>query len=67
MSPFRHFIETHWGDLIALHLIYLGIAIVYFAKGNSDYSHIGESLILSGGMTLRFKGQDKTSVAPLGS
>ena len=64
----KNFIEAHWGDLIALHLIYLGLGVIYFAHGNTDYSHIGESLILSGGMTLRFKGQEpKNPVAPFGS
>lgn len=62
------FIHKYWGDLIALHLIYLGIALVWLAHGDADIAHIGESLMFSGAMTLRFRatGQKPQEVIPNG-
>jgi hypothetical protein len=53
------FIHKYWGDLVAVHLIYLGIVIIFiaefYAHSNSDISHVGESLIVLGAGTLRFR------------
>jgi hypothetical protein len=52
----RRFIEQHWGDLIALHLLYLGIAIIILFHADEHIAHVGEGLVLTGMATLRFKG-----------
>lgn len=50
------FIENHWGDLCALYLLHLGIYLVVRFHGNDDVAHIGESLVLAGVATMRFRG-----------
>ena len=52
----KDFINSHWGDLAALYILHLGLALVIFFHADSDVSHVGESLILAGMATLRFKG-----------
>jgi hypothetical protein len=52
----KEWINNHWGDLLALYIIHLGLLLIWLAKGDTDISHVGESFVLSGAMTLRFKG-----------
>ena len=52
----KEFISTHWGDLAALYILHLGLALVVFFHTDADVSHVGESLILAGMATLRFRG-----------
>jgi len=52
----KDFISTHWGDLAALYILHLGLALIVFFHDNSDVGHVGESLVLAGMATLRFKG-----------
>lgn len=56
MSAIWAFLERHWGDMVALYMIHLGLLLVWKAHGDSDISHVGESFILMGAATLRFKG-----------
>jgi hypothetical protein len=58
----KDWIERHWGDLLALYLIHLGLLLIWKANGNTDVSHVGESFILLGAGTLRFKGLEKLGV-----
>lgn len=51
----KDFLERHWGDLLALYILHLGLLLIYLAHGDSDIAHVGESFILSGAVTLRFK------------
>lgn len=51
-------LSRHYGDAVALYLLHLGIVLVLFGGANEHISHIGESLILTGVATLRFKGRD---------
>jgi len=55
----KDFIERHWGDVIALYLIHLGLLVIWKAHGDADVAHVGESFILLGAGTLRFKGLRK--------
>lgn len=52
----KDFIDRHWGDICALYLLHLGVAIIVIFHNDSDVSHIGESLVLAGMATMRFKG-----------
>jgi hypothetical protein len=52
----RSFLETHWGDILALYLLHLGLLVIYLSKGDSDISHVGEGLMATGLVTMRFKG-----------
>ena len=56
MTSARDFIEQHWGDLLSLYLLHLGLLIIWRAHGDTDVSHVGESFILTAAATLRFKG-----------
>lgn len=56
MTGVRNFVEEHWGDLLALYILHLGLFIIWRAHGDTDLSHIGESFILAAVATLRFKG-----------
>lgn len=56
MNAFRMFVEQHWGDLLALYILHLGLFIIWRAHGDSDLAHVGESFILAAVATLRFKG-----------
>jgi hypothetical protein len=47
----RDFIESHWGDLIALLVLYTGIAMVVLFPS----SHMGESLALAGMAALKLR------------
>jgi hypothetical protein len=49
------FVDRHWGDLLSLYILHIGLFIIWQAHGNTDFSHIGESLILAAVATLRFK------------
>jgi hypothetical protein len=40
--------------LVSLYLINLGVWIVWISKGNSDISHVGESIIVLGAGVLKF-------------
>lgn len=52
----KAFLEDHWGDIAALYLLHLGIVLIIVFRNNSDVSHVGESLVLAGMATMRFKG-----------
>jgi hypothetical protein len=54
----KEFVYRYWGDLIALHLIYIGVIIVWRLGGNEHMARVGQSLIFSGAITLRMKGRD---------
>ncbi|MCL6480301.1 MAG: hypothetical protein K6U02_01105 [Firmicutes bacterium] len=47
----REFIETHWGDLVALLVLYTGIFLAVLIPS----SHIGESLALAGMAALKLR------------
>src|SRR5215472_975743 len=51
-------VDEHWGDLVALYILHLGILLVWRAKGDPGVAHIGESLILLAAGTLRFRRQE---------
>jgi len=55
MREFRQFVDEHWPDILACHLIYIGVAIVLFAHGDNDVSHVGEGLIMMGAGGLSFR------------
>lgn len=62
----REFIESHWGDLIGLLLLYTGIAIALWAAcapAVQVASHLGESLVLAAMGILKLRGSD-TSQRP---
>lgn len=63
----RNFIETHWGDLIGLLLLYTGILLALLAavyKPNAEpIAHLGESLVLAGMGVLKFRGKSGPSPA----
>jgi len=48
VTDFHQFIDEHWRDIIALYIIHMGVGVVLYSRGNTDISHIGESLILAG-------------------
>ena len=51
----REFVESHWGDLIALLVLYTGIAMgILFPQ-----SHLGESLVLAGMAALKLRSADR--------
>ncbi len=52
----KEFLNAHWGDLLALYILHLGIGLVVFYHADSDVAHIGESLVLAGMATMRFRG-----------
>jgi len=52
----KDWMERHWGDLLALYIIHLGLFLIWIAHGDADIAHVGEGFVLSGAMTLRFKG-----------
>ncbi len=55
----REFIETHWGDLIGLLLLYTGIGIALWAAcvpAAQIASHLGESLVLAAMGILKLRG-----------
>lgn len=64
MNWMGDFIERHWGDLIALYIVHLGIVIIWQAHGDSDLAHVGESFILAGVAALRFKGAGNGMTKP---
>ncbi len=47
----REFLETHWGDLVALFVLYTGIFLAVLIPS----SHIGESLALAGMAALKLR------------
>lgn len=47
----REFLETHWGDLVALLVLYTGITLAVLVPD----SHIGESLALAGMAALKLR------------
>ncbi|MCL6566122.1 MAG: hypothetical protein K6U09_06835 [Acidobacteriia bacterium] len=47
----REFLETHWGDLVALLVLYTGIALAVLVPD----SHMGESLALAGMAALKLR------------
>ncbi len=49
------FADAHILVLTALYIIHVGVAMIFFAKGDSDVSHVGESLIVLGAGILRFE------------
>ena len=60
----REFIETHWGDLVGLLLLYTGIGIVLWSACSTSTqvaAHLGESLVLAamGVLKLRGNGGDR--------
>ncbi len=55
----RNFLEAHWGDLLSLYILHLGLFIIWRAHGDTDIAHIGESFILASLATLRFKGSQQ--------
>ena len=61
----RHFIETHWGDLIGLLLLYTGILLALLAAvyqpSAQPITHLGESLVLAAMGVLRFRGKNGPS------
>ena len=55
----RDFVETHWGDLIGLLLLYTGITIALWAAcvpAAQVASHLGESLVLAAMGILKLRG-----------
>lgn len=55
----REFIESHWGDLIGLLLLYTGICIALWAAcvpAAQVASHLGESLVLAAMGILKLRG-----------
>lgn len=55
----REFIESHWGDLIGLLLLYTGITIALWAAcvpAAQVASHLGESLVLAAMGILKLRG-----------
>jgi hypothetical protein len=55
----REFIESHWGDLIGLLLLYTGISIALWAAcvpAAQVASHLGESLVLAAMGILKLRG-----------
>lgn len=63
-SRIRNFVEAHYGDLISLYLLHLGLWLIYRAHGDSDIAHVGESFILTAVATLRFKGSPQQPREP---
>lgn len=62
----RDFIESHWGDLIGLLLLYTGIAIVMWAACTASVqvvSHLGESLVLAAMGVLKLRGIERKTAA----
>lgn len=58
----KDWIDRHWGDILALYMLHLGLALIWLAHGNTDVSHVGESFILMGAATLRFKGATQKEI-----
>jgi len=58
----KDWVERHWGDLLALYLVHLGLLLIWQAHGDNDISHVGESFILLGAGTMRFKGIKRTDM-----
>lgn len=58
MSPFRNFLEAHWGDLIALYFFHLGIGLILLSwkVHEPDLNKIGWSVFTAAMATLRFRG-----------
>jgi hypothetical protein len=55
----REFVESHWGDLIGLLLLYTGITIALWAAcvpAAQVASHLGESLVLAAMGILKLRG-----------
>jgi len=48
----------HYGDMVALYLLHLGLVILWLAGTNDHIAHVGESLMFTGVATLRFKGRE---------
>lgn len=62
----RDFIESHWGDLIGLLLLYTGICIALWVAcvpAAQVASHLGESLVLAAMGILKLRGNG-SSVSP---
>jgi len=56
MNSIGNFIKEHWGDFIALHLIYLGVALLLYNHADGMMIGVGNGFIMTGLGTLRFKG-----------
>ena len=58
MSPFRQFVEAHWGDLLAIYFFHLGIGLIVasWRFKDPDLNKIGWSLFTASMATMRFKG-----------
>ena len=58
----REFIESHWGDLVGLLLLYTGIGIVLWGActpAAQMVSHLGESLVLAAMGVLKLRGSER--------
>jgi hypothetical protein len=55
LDKFFAFADAHILVLTALYIIHVGVALIFVAKGDSDVSHVGESLIVLGAGILRFE------------
>jgi hypothetical protein len=56
----RAFIESHWGDLIGLLLLYTGVSLVLWATcagAAEPAKHLGESLVLAAMGVLKLRGE----------
>jgi hypothetical protein len=53
VRDWRDWVDSHWGDLVALLLLALGILLVVFAAEDSRAVHLGEALVLAAVATLK--------------
>jgi hypothetical protein len=58
MGGFRQFVESHWGDLLAIYFFHLGIGLIVLSwkVRDADLDKIGWSLFTASMATMRFKG-----------
>jgi hypothetical protein len=47
IRDWRDWVDSHWGDLVALLLLALGVSLVVVCAEGSRAVHLGESLVLA--------------------
>jgi hypothetical protein len=51
----RDWVDTHWGDVVALGILLLGVSLVVWGPQNTRAENLGEALVLAAIAALKLK------------
>jgi hypothetical protein len=66
IRDWRNWVDSHWGDLVALALLALGVSLVVLCAEGSRAVHLGEALVLAAVAALKLNGRKNSAGGPSG-